>query len=301
MSKKMKYSLMVAIGAAATGILSSIIKLGMSAGVSFGNLMLFSVGLSFIFFMIIMIFYRQGKLALMQSITLFSIGMIMGLSAFTYTKTVESLPASIAVVLQFQFIWMGVMLDALYRRQWPSGFRWLMVALILIGTVLAAGLLSDLDQLYLTPAGVMFGLLCAICFSVYLFFNAHAAPGAHWSQRTFYIMAGCLASTLLLILPGYQPELSAEELNQAILYGGLIALFGYGIPIAFFAIGIPNIGSGISSILCACELPMAVVGAMLILDESVSGLQWLGVIIIFASMFIRDPDPLSKTISNNHL
>lgn len=291
MSKKAKYSAMVALGATTTGMLPTIIKLGLSAGVSLTNLIFSSVSISFVFFSIIILSFRQQSISKMNRVRLFLVGLTMGLTAFTFTKTVEWLPASIAVVFQFQFVWIGVIMEAVYRKQWPGKRRWLMIALILSGTVLAAGVLSEFEQFNLTWNGVVFGLLCAICYSFFLFFNAHVVSDAHWSQRTFYIMAGCLASTMILILPNLQITLIAETINLAILYGGLMAVLGYAIPIVFFAIGIPRIGSGISSILCACELPMAIITAMLILGEKIAGLQWIGVAIIFISIFIRDPEP----------
>lgn len=288
---------MVATAAAATGLLSSIIKLGLNAGVSMGDLMLSSVGISFLCFFVVMLLLRQEGMPLRQFYRLFAIGLVMGLSAFTYTKTVENLPASVAVVLQFQFVWIGVLLDAVYRRTWPPVIRWLMVVLILFGTVLAAGLFNELDGLYLSRTGILFGLLCAICFSCYLFLNAHAAPEIHWSQRSFCIMAGCMAATMLLTLPGYSGQIAGSGWGNVMLYGGLMALFGYAIPVVFFAVGIPRIGSGISSIICACELPVAIIGAMFILGERVSGLQWIGVVIIFASMFIREPAPSDAAVA----
>lgn len=290
MSNNAKYSVMVALGAMTTGMLPTMIKLGLSAGVSLSHLMLASVSISFVIFAIILVSFRQYSISKTKRIRLFLVGLTMGLTAWTFTKTVECLPASVAVVLQFQFVWIGVLLDAVYRKQWPGKRRWLMIALILSATVLAAGVLSDFDHFYLTWGGVAFGLLCAICYSFFLFFNAHVVSDAHWSQRTFYIMVGCLASTLVLIIPNLELTISGETLGSAILYGGLMAVLGYAIPIVFFAIGIPRIGSGISSILCACELPMAVIVAMLILGEKIAWLQWVGVVIIFVSLFIREPD-----------
>ncbi|MNW12838.1 hypothetical protein D3C71_2106250 [compost metagenome] len=51
------------------------------------------------------------------------------------------------------------------------------------------------------------------------------------------------------------------------------------IPPLFFAIGVPHIGGGMATIMSAAELPTAVTMSFIVLHESVSGLQWFGVII----------------------
>jgi drug/metabolite transporter (DMT)-like permease len=290
MSNRMKYVAMVAIAAAANGLLSCIIKLGLNAGVSLSHLLLSSVSMGFLFFFVMMIICRQTQLSLKRFLSLSVVGLFIGLSAFCYTKSVEYLPASIAVVLQFQFTWIGVLLDAIYRRQWPNLARWLMVGLIFFGTLFAAGLINDEISFVLSPFGIIFGLLCAFSFSLYLFLNNHIEPNAHWSQRSFCTLSGSIFVTLLLVLPGQSLELADSGLNDIFYYGGLMAVIGYAIPISFFAIGIPKIGSAISSLLSACELPVAIIGAMLLLNESVSGLQWLGIGLIFISLLIRDPE-----------
>lgn len=153
MSNKAKYSVMVALGAMTTGMLPTMIKLGLSAGVSLSHLMLASVSISFVIFAIILASFRQYSINKTKRIRLFLVGLTMGLTAWTFTKTVECLPASVAVVLQFQFVWIGVLLDAVYRRQWPGRRRWLMIALILSATVLAAGVLSDFEH-FTSPGAV---------------------------------------------------------------------------------------------------------------------------------------------------
>lgn len=286
----MKYVVMVAIAASANGLLSCIIKLGLNAGVSLSNLLLSSVSIGFLFFLSMMVICRQTKMPLKRFLSLAIVGIFIGLSAFCYTKSVEYLPASIAVVLQFQFTWIGVLLDAIYRKKWPNLARWLMVGLIFFGTLFAAGLINSDNQLYLSSNGIIFGLLCALSFSFYLFLNNHIEPDAHWSQRSFCTMAGSIVITLLLVIPGHSIDTPASGFSDILYYGGIMAIIGYAIPISFFAIGIPKIGSAISSLLSACELPVAIIGAMLLLSESVSGLQWFGIILIFISMLIKDPE-----------
>ncbi|WP_262895349.1 EamA family transporter [Penaeicola halotolerans] len=71
-------------------------------------------------------------------------------------------------------------------------------------------------------------------------------------------------------------------------WGIPLALFGTVIPPIFFAIGIPKTGVGLSSIISSAELPVAVLMSSIILGESVSAIQWLGVAIILSAIILSN-------------
>lgn len=48
----------------------------------------------------------------------------------------------------------------------------------------------------------------------------------------------------------------------------------------FFSIGVPKLGSGLGTILGAAELPAAVVASVLVLQEDVSLLRWVGIFVV---------------------
>lgn len=83
--------------------------------------------------------------------------------------------------------------------------------------------------------------------------------------------------TVLIFPPTY--------LTDGSLFEGL---FLYGCLLAFFNIGVPRIGAGMASILGAAELPTAVLAPSLFLQESVSLLQWLGVLIILFGIVLPE-------------
>lgn len=92
--------------------------------------------------------------------------------------------------------------------------------------------------------------------------------------------------TVLIFPPTYLTDGSLFE--GLFLYGCLLAFFGVLIPTAFFNIGVPRIGAGMASILGAAELPTAVLAPSLFLQESVSLLQWLGVLIILFGIVLPE-------------
>ena len=59
-----------------------------------------------------------------------------------------------------------------------------------------------------------------------------------------------------------------------------LSIVGTMIPTALFAVSIPKIGAGISSILMTIELPTAILCAHYLLHESVSIKQFIGILIM---------------------
>ncbi|MBO1911667.1 EamA family transporter, partial [Microvirga sp. 3-52] len=64
------------------------------------------------------------------------------------------------------------------------------------------------------------------------------------------------------------------------MYGLALGLFGMIIPVYLFTIAVPKVGLGMSSILGAFELPIAVMVSVILLSETVTALQIIGIVII---------------------
>ncbi len=74
-----------------------------------------------------------------------------------------------------------------------------------------------------------------------------------------------------------------------LLYAVPLALFGAVIPpLFFFSIGVPNIGEGLTGILGAAELPVAVILSSFVLHEHVSVLQWIGVVVVLIGVALPE-------------
>ena len=90
----------------------------------------------------------------------------------------------------------------------------------------------------------------------------------------------------LLILIVFPPVflLNGTLMDGLFIYSIVAGLCASLIPPIFFNIGMPKIGSGLGTILSASELPMAVLMSALVLNEVVTGAQWIGVIIILCGI-----------------
>jgi drug/metabolite transporter (DMT)-like permease len=69
-----------------------------------------------------------------------------------------------------------------------------------------------------------------------------------------------------------------------LLWTIILAVIGTTIPTALFAVGIPKIGVGISSILMTIELPVAILCSIVVLNEHISLLQIVGMIVMLTAI-----------------
>ena len=71
-------------------------------------------------------------------------------------------------------------------------------------------------------------------------------------------------------------------------WGVFIAVFGTIIPPMLLNSGFPKTGIGLGSIVSALELPVSVTMAWLLLNETVSALQWFGITLILFAIVIMN-------------
>lgn len=273
----LKYALLVFLGACSYGSLSTIIKLGMNDGFKMQQL----VGAQYFFgwcmLLLLVLLFSRKKLGLKLALSLLGAGITISLTGIFYGFAVEELPASIAIVLLFQFTWIGVILEAVVDRKFPSREKCISMIILLIGTILAGGILEP-SVGGITAKGVIFGLMSAVSFALYIFVSGRVATQVPAVNKSLYMTTSAMIIILIVFSPSFIYDGAiAEGLWK---FGLPLGLLGIVIPVLFFSIGVPKLGSGLGAILGAAELPAAVVASVLILHEEVSLLRWVGIIVV---------------------
>jgi drug/metabolite transporter (DMT)-like permease len=288
--KKLTASLLVLTGAASFGVLSTILKLGYQRGfttpemtaseVLFGCVVLWLLSLPWLKVLRTLSFKAKGLLCLC--------GIFPGLTGILYYLALQTVSASLGVILLFQFVWMGILLDAIIKRRAPTRQQLLALALVLIGTVLAAGS-QALALSSVSPIGILFGLLAAFCYTCNLQVNGRVATEVPASVRSTLMISGALVITLIIFPPGFLVD---GSLGHGLwLWGLLMGLFGIVIPPFLFARGIPHIGPGLATILGSIELPVVITCSALVLHEPVLLSQWAGAALILIAIFFSEKRP----------
>ncbi|TVY01945.1 EamA family transporter [Cohnella terricola] len=293
----MKYRVTVFLGAVCYGILSTIVKKAYGQGYTLGEVVGSQMLTGFVLAWALVYFikWRAGrkgyKAAVYKQPTwkhrviLMLAGMPTAITGLLYYQSLKYIPNSLAILLLFQFTWIGVLIHAIGQRRRPNGIMLGTLVVLLIGTVMAAGILeqgmSEFDW-----RGVVFGLLSAISYSLFILLSGKAVPGVHPAKRSGWMITGGMILVFVLFPPTF--------LFDGTLFGGLLpfgfalGLFGAFLPPVLFAIGVPHIGEGIAGILGAAELPVAVLLSSAVLHEHVSALQWTGVLVVLIGVALPE-------------
>lgn len=214
------------------------------------------------------------RLTWRNRLTLMLAGTPTAITGLLYYGSLQYIHASFAILLLFQFTWIGVLIESVASRKLPERGKLLSLLVLVAGTVLAAGVLGD-GFSGLSVTGVVLGLLAAVSYTLFVIFSGKAVPQAEPTVRSAWMVTGGMLLVFLLFPPVFL--VNGALLHGLLLFGFLLGLLGAFIPPILFAIGVPHIGPGLAAILGAAELPVAVTCSAFILREQVSGLQWIGV------------------------
>lgn len=294
MNEKLKGGLLVFVGACSFGLLSTIVKFAYEEGYNLGEITgtqsFFGMALLWLIYFMWCIFSKKKPQIEEVSaepakpktkwwkVTL--AGTFTGLVGIFYYQCVMLLPASIAIILLMQYLWISILIEAVVFKKKPTKTQLIVAAVVLVGTLFAGGAFSDVLELNLR--GVMFGMLAAFSYAIFLMTSGRIGTDLQVFKKSALMITGSCALTWVIFPPMF--FFNGVFFGGLYLWGLALALLGTVIPPLFFSMGIPRVGVSIGAILSAAELPVAVLSSSLILHESVDALRWLGVIIILCAI-----------------
>ncbi|MFC5650197.1 DMT family transporter [Paenibacillus solisilvae] len=309
----MKYILSVLLGAMSYGILSTIVVKAYGEGYGLGEVVGSQLLVGFLLSWSLAFYMRRrsskresassrtskpvGRLTWKQRFMLMAAGMPTAVTGLLYYHSLRYIPNSLAIILLFQFTWMGVLLHAISQRKRPNAIMLLTLAVLFGGTLLAAGIMEQGVSRF-NIIGIVLGLLAAVSYTMFILFSGKAVPSVHPAIRSSWMITGGLILVFILFPPTFL--LNGLLLGKLLLFGLLLGLFGAFIPPVLFAIGVPHIGEGMAGILGASELPVAVLLSSSVLHEQVSFLQWAGVGLVLIGVALPELTKKSGIRMNHH-
>ncbi|KYG89282.1 multidrug transporter [[Bacillus] sp. KCTC 13219] len=286
MMKKLIFPLLVVIASSSYGILSTIVKVAMQYGFTTAEAITsqYVVG----FFLALLLFVvtqrtlpRVNKLGAM---ILLLAGSLTATTGIVYGHSLNYLPASLAVVLLFQFTWIGLFIDCALHKRFPSRAEGISLIFLIGGTIFAAGIV-DVDLSAIAWQGWALGLLAALSFALFIQVNSRQVEGVTMISRTFLVSL----VALIVISVALTPEIvwNGQLFGAGLWKFGLaLGLFGIILPILLFSIAVPKVGGSLASILSAMELPVAILASMIVLKEALSILQFVGIALVLIGMIL---------------
>jgi drug/metabolite transporter (DMT)-like permease len=280
-------SLLVLLGATSYGMLGPFVKMAYDAGFVPADV----ISSQFVFALLILAGLAVLKWRSFKKLTRKDIGLLSMLGALStgtslfYYLSLKYLPASMAIVLLFQFTWVVMVIDYLVARKKPAPGKWFSLVLVMAGTVLAVNLFETKWE-QVSMLGVLLGALSSVTYSAFLYWNEKVESAAPPQVNSFVLG---LASTIAVFFV-FPPKF----IWNGTLYEGLwvwaliIGSLGQVIPPILFNKGVPVVGGALSGLLASIELPVAVIAAALLLGETVDPVKWLGIGMIVAGIIVAE-------------
>lgn len=292
MNNKLKGGVIVFLGACSFGLLSTIVKTAYGTGYTLGEI----TGSQSFFGMIILwgLYFVQARVfsnkkeksaeVPASSKTawwkVMAAGVFTGLVSVFYYKCVSLVPASIAIILLMQYLWISIILDALIFRKKPARIQLISALVVLLGTVFAGGIFNS--SVTLNIEGLIYGLLAALCYALFILTSGRIGNDLPVFKKSALMITGACIMVWIIFRPTF--FFDGVMIEGLYKWGLILALLGTVIPPAFFSYGIPKVGVSLGAILSAAELPVAVLSSCLILQEDVQFLQWVGVGLILLAI-----------------
>lgn len=291
MDQRIKGGLLVFIGAASFGLLSTIVKFAYAEGYTLGEI---TGTQSFSGMVILWLLYfitksvkkgdKKETIADTQPNTkwwkIVIAGTFTGLVGIFYYQCVKLLPASVAIILLMQYLWISMLIEAVVFRKKPGRKQLLLLGIVLIGTLLAGGIFSQ--EIMLNFKGVVFGLLAATSYAIFLMTSGRVGNDLPVLKKSALMITGSCVITWIIFPPLF--FFNGVYFDGLVFWGLALALLGTVVPPLFFSMGMPRVGVSIGAILSAVELPVAISSSAFILQESVDVLRWLGVALILLAI-----------------
>lgn len=283
MNKTLLYALMVVLASSSYGILSTIVKLAMQAGYTSAEAITSQYVVGFILVLLLFLLFdrKRQSFSAIGLLTIVIAGLLTATTGIVYGQALNYLPASLSVVMLFQFTWMGLFIDCLLKRRLPSRAEGVSLVFLFAGTILAAGVL-EVDLSAIPLKGWLFGLLSALSFALFIQVNSRSVEGVTMFGRTLIIST----TALIVISLTLSPEIiwNGQMTSGLWKFGIILGLFGIVLPILLLSIAVPKVGGGLASILSAMELPVAIIVSVTFLAETITVLQIAGIVLVLIGM-----------------
>lgn len=285
----LKGVLLVGLGATSYGMLATFVKLAYDENYTTAEVTTSQFVLGIIGILIINLFQKvknRSQVIKASNQNIFHLmlaGTSLGMTSVFYYLAVKYIPVSIGIVLLMQTVWMGVLLEWILDKKRPSAQKIISVIIVLVGTLLATNLFNT--SIALDWRGIMWGMLAAASFTTTMFTANSVATNISSAQRSLYMLLG---GAVIVFGFSLATQITPFNFNIFLKWGIILSVFGTIIPPMLMNAGFPYTGIGLGSIVSSLELPVSVMMAFFILNETVVISQWIGILLIITAIIIMN-------------
>ena len=280
---------LVGLGATSYGMLATFVKLAYGQGYTISEVIISQFTYGILGMLCLNLYQKLTSKITVEKPTkknvfhLLLAGTSLGLTSVFYYLAIKYIPVSIAIILLMQTVWMGVLLESILDRKWPSVQKTIAVFVVLFGTFLATNLIES--SVNIDWRGFVLGMLSATSFTGTMFTSNRVAINISSTQRSLYMLFG---GAIIVFSFAFFTMNTPFNFDIFLNWGIIVSLFGTIIPPLLFTAGFPKTGIGLGSIVASLELPVSVLMAYFLLNENVNLLQWTGILLIILAIVIMN-------------
>jgi drug/metabolite transporter (DMT)-like permease len=162
----------------------------------------------------------------------------------------------------------------------PTPLKWAAIGVVILGIVLLTGM-YDVGARGVTPVGIGTGLLSGLSYGVFIFGFSYAAR--HGSPQEILVIAFTVL-VCLLIWPSDISQIVAALTATAWPLFLVLGVVGAGVSFFFYIVGLRHTAPTVASIVAMVEPVTASLFGVLLLNETLAGLQIVGMGLILVTV-----------------
>ncbi|MEO9325053.1 EamA family transporter [Nocardioides sp. C4-1] len=203
-------------------------------------------------------------------LVLLGFGASLGMMNLAIYQSFARIPLGIAVTIEF----IGPLTLAVVGSRRARDLVW--VGLAAVGVVLLGAERADLDVV-----GVLFALVAGGCWAAYILLSG--ATGRRFEGLDGLALASAVA--MLLVMPFLAVGDATDGMldPRVLLLGAAVGLLSSVVPYSCELVALRSLKPATFGILMSLEPAAAALAGILVIDESLSGLQWLAVACVVAA------------------
>ncbi len=204
---------------------------------------------------------------------------VAGNFAFYFVSISEGSVAVAATLMYCAPVYVYLVSFAL-KLESPTLPKWAAIAMVMLGVVLLTRIF-EIGSGSVTPLGVGAGLLSGLFYAVFIFGFKYAAP--HGSPQAILVIAFAVL-VVILILPGDADQAVAVLSTPSWPLFAILGVLGAGLSFILYIVGLNHTAPAVASILAMVEPVTASLFGVVVLDETLVGLQILGMGLILITV-----------------
>lgn len=198
-------------------------------------------------------------------------GIALGCMNLMFYQSIKTIPFGIAVAIEFS----GPLAVAFFTSRRGIDYLWIALAIVGLGLLLPLG--HDVSTL--DPVGVGFGLGAAVFWAAYILFGKKVGH-LHAGHS---VALGLTMAAITVVPFGVWHAGSALLQPEILLFGLGVAAVSSAVPISLEMVALKRLTPAAFGVMASMEPAVAALMGVLVLDEHLSGLQWLAIVLVMCA------------------